>query len=165
MEEQKKKRFTKTKYPPIQKEIKDLMVDEFWSGAANKLIELIENEINVIKSEVSEESILEELAFYRLAYRLEVLQVKSKARANQEKRLIAIKSRDQHAENLFINAVKNIKNSNHKVTYKSIIKELEKMESPLEGHAVLQYDIDNIPFLVSNTFLKERLRKFNATGE
>jgi hypothetical protein len=169
MYEHKKKSRSKKKYPPIPAEFNKLMKDEFWSQRVPDLIELIDDEIELLHSENSFDLILQELAFYRVAYRLEILQVKSKATASQEKRLIAIKNRDQHAEVLFQAAVEKIKGMDEKVTYKTLVRELDKMKSPMDGYVVYFFaKADKKPdkklAVVSNTFLTKRLTRFNVSG-
>jgi hypothetical protein len=145
------------------------MKDEFWSKRVPDLIELIDDEIELLHSEQSFELIFQELAFYRVAYRLKILQLKSKATASQEKRLIAIQKRDEHAETLFQAAVEIIKGMNQKVTFKTLVRELGKMKSPIDGYVVYFFaeadeNPDNKPAVVSTTFLKNRLTGFNASG-
>ena len=166
MAQQKKRMSSKTKYPPILKEFDELMADEFWSGNVNKLIELVAREKESINTQLSHDLIVEELAFYRLAFRLEVLQVKSKAKANQEKRMIALSERDQQAEIFFLEAVRILKESNQSVTYKSLVRVLEKMSSSTPDILVYSDDeVDKKSTIVSATFLKKRLAKFNSSGK
>lgn len=164
MDEQKKKKGLKTKYPPIPKELKELMADDFWLGNAHTLIELVAKERELINSELNQDSIVEELAFYRLAFKLEVIQVKSKAIASQEKRLLAFKERDKHAETLFLAAVAKIRGMHERVTYKTLVRELEKMDSPINGSVVYSFDNTKKPSVVSPAFLKTRLTKFNSSS-
>jgi hypothetical protein len=166
MDKQKKKKVLKTKYPPIPKEFKELMADDFWLGNAHTLIELVAKERKLINSELSQDSIVEELAFYRLAFRLEVVQVKSKAKANQEKRMIALSERDQRAEVLFLDAVRILKKSNERVTYKSLVRELERMNSSTQEFLVYSdEEADKKSTIVSATFLKNRLARFNSSSK
>ena len=169
MDKHKKKSRSKKKYPPIPEAIDELMADEFWSKRARNLIKLINDEIELLHSELNFDLILEELAFYRVAYRLEILQVKSKAKASQEKRLIAIKKRDELAETLFQKAVAKIKGMNERVTYKTLVRELEKMKSPIDGYVIYSFaeadeKPDDKPAVVSTTYLKKRLTRFNLNG-
>jgi hypothetical protein len=164
MDEHEKKKGLKTKYPTIPKELKELMADEFWSERVQDLIELIDDEINLLHSESSFDLIFEELAFYRAAYKLQILQIKSKARASGKKRLIAIQKRNEHAEALFQAAVEKINEMDEKVTYKTLVRELDKMQSPIDGHVVYSFDnTDKKPSVVSTAFLKSRLSKFNSS--
>jgi hypothetical protein len=164
MDEHEKKKILKTKYPPIPKELKELMADEFWSERVQDLIELMDDEIKLLHSESSFDLLLEELAFYRAAYKLQILQIKSKARASAKKRLIAIQKRDKHAETLFQAAVEKIQELDEKVTYKTLVRELDKMQSPIDGYVVYSFDnTDKKPSVVSTTFLKFRLSKFNSS--